>query len=573
MYREFMELLSGCGLGALLVTGDDLILDINPAGDALLHGGGQLKGTLLGETAPFLCAPAEEERFGNPAFNEYLLPCPVPDVPGLPSNTRLLVFRPATKDFRHDLLEVALKHVSEAITIFDRDARMLMINDAAEKLEAHLSEDVLGKQGSTLFKPGKNSVLAVPLALSERRPILNLRQEFVTHLGKELQVVSNSYPMLKGGETLGAVCMQENLSSLDALHQRIAELQSAIIGEKDGPSVKRDDALSAKYHFRDIVYTGPAVRKLIERCRLIARSDSAVMIYGETGTGKELFAQSIHNASRRKGRPFIAINCAAIPESLLEGILFGTEKGAYTGSTQRKGLLEQAHMGTLLLDEINSMDLQLQSKLLRFLQDGVIRRVGGLDNIHVDVRVISNINIPPMQAIEENLLRRDLYYRLGVVNLTIPPLRERREDIPLLVKTFLLAGNRKVEKNVEGIDNAALEIFYAYDWPGNVRELQHAVEYALNILPYDADTITPEYIPDHILDAVNYRCGESPALPFQGNKIKSATQEAVRRLILQTLAEQGGNVSKTAGALGVTRQNLQHYMKSLKIHADDVFQQ
>lgn len=172
------------------------------------------------------------------------------------------------------------------------------------------------------------------------------------------------------------------------------------------------------------------MKKTIDKCQMIAESDSPVMIYGETGTGKELFAQSIHNASRRCNGPFIAINCAAIPSTLLESMLFGTEKGAYTGAIQREGVLEQANGGTLLLDEINSMDITLQSKLLRVLQDGMIRRVGGLSDIHVDVRIISNTNIPPMQAVEQNQLRKDLYFRLGVVNITIPPLRERKEDIP-----------------------------------------------------------------------------------------------------------------------------------------------
>lgn len=311
------------------------------------------------------------------------------------------------------------------------------------------------------------------------------------------------------------------------------------------------------------------MKKTIDKCQLIAESDSPVMIYGETGTGKELFAQSIHNASRRCNGPFIAINCAAIPSTLLESMLFGTEKGAYTGAIQREGVLEQANGGTLLLDEINSMDITLQSKLLRVLQDGMIRRVGGLSDIHVDVRIISNTNIPPMQAVEQNQLRKDLYFRLGVVNITIPPLRERKEDIPLLSKTFIMAGNEKIRKNASGLDGKTLQIFNAYDWPGNVRELQHAIEYALNILPHEMDKILPEYIPDHIINAVGTEKLDSIQQQAGSMTVHEAMQQAARQCILQALEDNDGNISRTARQVGLTRQNLQHYIKKLHInHAE-----
>ena len=566
MYRDIMNALSDCGLGAILAAQNDVILEINNTGDALLHGGGQLKGALLSDAAPFLCKPPG--TYGNPGFNEYLLACPAPEVTDLPPGTRLAVFRSAHKDFRHDLLEDALQHTRTAITIYDSQGRMLFINSSAEKLEAHLSENVLGKKGSTLFKPGKDSILVIPQVLADKKPVLNLRQEYVTHVGKELQVVASSYPTLRDGETLGATCIQEDMSTLDELHRLIGQLQGTLLGKSAETRAKADPDMAAKYQFGDIIHTGPAIRNLISKCRLIAQSSSPIMIYGETGTGKELFAQSIHNASKRAGKPFLAINCAAIPDTLLEGILFGAEKGAYTGAVQRKGLLELADQGTLLLDEINSMDIQLQSKLLRFLQEGVLRRVGGHQNISVNVRTIANTNVPPMQAIAENHLRQDLYYRLGVVNLTIPPLRERKEDIPLLVKNFLLSSNKKVEKNIMEVDPAAMDIFFAYNWPGNIRELQHAVEYALNILPYDAQKITPEYLPDHILTAVHYDPDREPQTAGQNHTIKSVTDHAVRHLIIQTLAAEENNISKAAAALGVTRQNLQHYIKKLDIYPE-----
>lgn len=209
------------------------------------------------------------------------------------------------------------------------------------------------------------------------------------------------------------------------------------------------------------------------------------------------------------------------------------------------------------------MPINLQSKLLRVLQDGMIRRVGGASEIHVDVRVLSNINIPPYQAIAENKLRRDLFYRLGVVNINIPPLRERREDIPLLAKHFIMQCNKKLVRNVNNIDGATLERFYAYGWPGNVRELQHAIEHAMNILPDDASTITPEYIPEHIL-AGSVSAAPVPA-PNGRESLNGAIQDLERRTICKVLRENGGNISESARVLKMSRQNLQYRIKRYKI--------
>lgn len=564
-YHTIMDAFSACGLGALLVAEDSTILDVNESGDRMLCGDGRLKGKTLEEAASFLQQLENSDPVGNPAFNVYLRPCPPLENVELPAGTRLLVFRDATMEIQHDILKNVLNHVQESITIYDDEGRLLMLNSSAEKLENHLSENVLGKYVQDLFTTKQEFGLAIPRVLEERRPILNLQQNYVTHLGKQLHLVSNSYPIMEDGTLLAAMCMQEDLSAMDHLSKRVSDLQRLLAVSHTSVPARGKSKLTASYHFSDITYTGAAMKKTIEKCELIAESDSPVMIYGETGTGKELFAQSIHNASRRSNGPFIAINCAAIPSTLLESMLFGTEKGAYTGAIQREGLLEQANAGTLLLDEINSMDITLQSKLLRVLQDGMIRRVGGLADIHVDVRIISNTNIPPMQAIEQKQLRKDLYFRLGVVNITIPPLRERKEDIPLLAKTFIMAGNEKIRKNASGLSRKTLQIFNAYDWPGNVRELQHAVEYALNILPHEMDKILPEHIPDHIINAVGAEKLDSIQQQPGSMTVHEAMQEAARQCILQALENNGGNVSRTAKQVGLTRQNLQHYIKKLHI--------
>lgn len=564
-YREVMNAFSDCGLGAILVAANNTILDINAAGEQLLHCQEKPQGQLMEDVAPFLLG-GNAACFGNPAFNKYLLPCPMPALSNLPPATQLFVFRDATKDFRHDLLENVFNQVSEAITIWDGECRILMLNDAAAKLESHLINNVLGKHVTSLYQARNDTVLVIPLVIENKKPILNLRQDFVTHSGKELQILSNNYPILRDGCLIGATSLMEDWTKMDELAKRIIELQGLLV-ERPGKA-KKDHALPAKFTFNDIIFGSGAMRKVIDRCKQVADSDSSVMLYGETGTGKELFAQSIHNASRRAKRPFIAINCAAIPETLLESMLFGTEKGAYTGAESREGLFEQADGGTLLLDEINSMDLSLQSKLLRVLEDGMIRRVGGVQNIHVDVRVLSNSNVPPLQAVEQKLLRQDLYHRLGVVNITIPPLRERKQEIMLLVKNFIVHYNKKMLKSVANIDVQTLELFHAYDWPGNVRELQYAIESAMNLIPDDSSHITPEFTPEHIQMAVNgelYSHDESEEAPT----IESVMREAGQRFLRMKLQDNGCNISKTAQMLGLTRQNLQQRMKRLHVALED----
>ena len=312
------------------------------------------------------------------------------------------------------------------------------------------------------------------------------------------------------------------------------------------------------------------MHSVVEKCRQVAKSDSSVMIYGETGTGKELITQSIHGASKRAKRPFLAINCAAIPETLLESMLFGTEKGAYTGAERREGLFEQANGGTLFLDEINSMNISLQSKLLRVIQDGVVRRVGGAKETHVDVRVLSNINIPPYQAIEEKKLRQDLFYRLGVVNINLPPLRERKEDIHLLTKHFIRLLNKKMLKNVSDIDSSTLELFHAYSWPGNVRELQHAIEHAMNIIHDDESLVCTYHIPEHIVTKV------TKTTPLQdpsaaADSLPQILDQVERRVLNKALHENAGNISKTARSLGISRQNLQYRLKRMSIEPEQTY--
>lgn len=567
-YQQAMNVLSQCGLGAVLVSSDSTIISVNEEGNRLLHGDGKLEGKLLLDIAAPLCIESEKPIFANVVFGEYLVRCPTPELSGIPSRFRVIVFRNAVNDACHDMLISVLNQIGESVILCDAEGRVYLLNDAAVKMDSIVTQDVLGEDVKEVYRTRDGSDLTIPQVIENKRPILNYRQYYTTRYGKDVDIVSNNFPITQNGQLLGAFSVMEDWSKIDDLHKQIIDLQDRLTGRISSTGHKRNAVLTAKYKFRDIVYISDIMSSVAERCKQVAKTDSSVMIYGETGTGKELFAQSIHNASKRTAGSFLAINCAAIPENLLEALLFGTEKGAYTGAECRAGLFEQANFGTLLLDEINSMNINLQSKLLRVLQDGMIRRVGGISEIHVDVRVLSNINLPPYQAIEENKLRRDLFYRLGVVNINVPPLRERKEDIALLAKSFIIQYNKKLVKNVKNIDKTTLEEFYAYSWPGNVRELQHAIEHAMNIMPDNVSVITPNYIPEHIIsESTATSLMPSQALPTDG-PLNNIMKDVERRTICGILRKNDGNISKSARALGMSRQNLQYRIKRYKIDVE-----
>jgi arginine utilization regulatory protein len=277
-----------------------------------------------------------------------------------------------------------------------------------------------------------------------------------------------------------------------------------------------------------------------------SNSSSPMFIYGETGVGKELFVQAIHSASKRRNGPFIAQNCAAVPETLLEGILFGTVRGSFTGSEDRPGLLELSDGGTLYLDELNSMPPTLQAKLLRVLQDGLVRRIGDVKEKKVDVRFIASTNISPEECLKRGLIRRDLYYRLNVISIKIPELKDRRTDIPLLVNFFINKYKNKLGKDKIHITDEALDCLINYSWPGNVRELEHTIERILNLK--DDNTITMDDLPEQIKGCNNISLEES-------------IERYEKKLIEDALSLSNNNISLAAKRLKIPRQTLQYKIK------------
>jgi arginine utilization regulatory protein len=321
-----------------------------------------------------------------------------------------------------------------------------------------------------------------------------------------------------------------------------------------------------KLTFDSVTGYSTSFLKAIETAKKASKSQSTVLIYGETGTGKEVFAKCIHNESKRRDNPFIAVNCAALPEGLLEGILFGTVKGGFTGALNRPGLFEQASGGTLLLDEINSMSITLQAKLLRVLQEGYLRRVGDIKDIAVDVRIIATTNEDPQIAIKNGALRKDLFYRLSVVNISIPTLKERKDDIPLFVKEFVRRYNESLSKSVWEISNEVYEAFMSYEWPGNVRELKNYIEGAMNM------------VNEHILKAEHFT-PQVQELIFNTNKSKTSLNyeydfnlsideyidNMEKTIIVKALLQAENNISEAARLLKIKRQTLQHKMRKYNI--------
>lgn len=310
----------------------------------------------------------------------------------------------------------------------------------------------------------------------------------------------------------------------------------------------------------DFVGTSKGMREVFELIESVAARDVSVMITGESGTGKELVARSIHRLSRREGKPFIAINAAAIPESLMESELFGHERGAFTGAVgMRQGCFEQANGGTLLIDEIAEMPIGLQPKLLRVLQDGLVRRLGGNYEFEFDVRVIAATNQDPMKAIEEGRLRDDLYYRLNVVPVALPPLRDRAEDIPLLVQHFVSEFNRKHQLNLEGATDDAMTMLKAYPWPGNVRELRNVIE--RSVVLAKGDWIEENNLSPYV---------RNPALR-PGKLVFSVgattVADAERELILKTLEYAANNKAEAARQLGVDVKTIYNKLKAYGIEA------
>jgi nitrogen regulation protein NR(I) len=319
-----------------------------------------------------------------------------------------------------------------------------------------------------------------------------------------------------------------------------------------------------------IIGAGPGMAEIFETIKRVAPTTTTVLITGETGTGKELIAHAIHRNSPRRNNPFIKINCAAIPENLMESELFGYEKGAFTGAvTKKQGRFELAHKGTLFLDEIGELPKDMQVKLLRVIQDHSFERVGGLQTIKVDVRLVTATNRNLLQDVRDGHFREDLFYRLNVIPMHLPPLREREEDIPALTDYFIEKFNKKLDRALKGMDDCVRNIFIQYVWPGNIRELENLVERV--VLMARTETVTFADLPSELKTAVEADLSVpsgSLQKPFK-DFVKTHMEDIEKRMLLTTLDECGHNVTRAAQQLGLSRKGLQLKMMKYKLRKSD----
>lgn len=313
--------------------------------------------------------------------------------------------------------------------------------------------------------------------------------------------------------------------------------------------------LKKKYQFKNIIGDSPPMQKIFEIIEKVADTDSTILIHGESGTGKELIAKAIHYNSYRREGPFIPVNCAAIPSGLLESELFGHEKGAFTHAVRtRIGRFELANGGTLFLDEIGDMDIQMQSKLLRVLQEREFERIGGVKPIKVDIRVIAATHQDLKAAVKEKKFREDLYYRLNVIPIEVPSLRERKTDIPLLVNHFISHFSKIKKKEVKGITEEALKKLMDYEWPGNVRELENMIERMVILTNHK--TLMIEDIPEKIFSSVSKEAYGDFEIPPEGISLEKAISEYEKQLILNALNKTGWVKNKAAQLLNIKRTTL-----------------
>lgn len=488
------------------------------------------------------------------------------------------MYRDKTREELEELLyiyEDILDHIEEGIIVSDRENRIIFANNASEAIEGTNKKATLNKKMEEIYTPTRNNpagtihsaILQTGMASSSY-----LVEYMVKETKNVLRVIERMYPVNRDKKTIAVYSVLKNLPLLKQSLEDTLRLQEHIH--------KEDHKNGTQYTFKNLIGQNIGYIETIAMAAKIAQSSNTVLIYGETGTGKELFAQSIHNASAYLDGPFISFNCAAIPENLMESIFFGTVKGAFTGAMNKPGLFEQAQDGTLFLDEINSMNLGLQAKILKVLEQKKVRRLGSDNESSINCRIICALNEDPIDCINRDKLRRDLYYRLSSSILCLPPLRERLDDIEVLCRFFILRYNETYGQSVKKVDDELMDVFMHYSWPGNIRELDHMIEAAFVASERPGSTIglknIPYYYKKLLLDHRTPGDGEGDArrpasmtpaadLTETGESMEQLVDSFERTLIKKALDACGGNVSLAAQKLQTKRQTLQYKMKKYEL--------
>lgn len=457
------------------------------------------------------------------------------------------------------LLSAIINSTQDAISVVDENGLGILINPAYTRLTGLTAEDVIGKPPTVDIAVGDSMHMQV---LKTGEAVQNVSMK-VGPKGREVLV--NVAPIHVRGEIRGSVGVIHDVSEIRKLSEELEGARRLI------------RHLEAKYTFNDIIGESPAIKEAIDQAQRAAWTPATVMLRGESGTGKELFAHAIHQASSRLKGQFIRVNCAALTDNLLESELFGYVDGAFTGAKRggKIGLFEEANKGTLFLDEIGGISLKLQSKLLRVLQEKELIKVGDNKPVMVDVRVIAATNLNLEEEVREGRFREDLYYRLNVIPIIIPPLRDRRSDLPLLIYHLIRKFNQDYGRCVEKIGKSALAVLNHYDWPGNVRELENVLGRAIINMRIGETVIAEGHLPP-------LRTIPSRTLPMEERVMAQERQNALipsdlslglealqqkweKEMILQALVQSGGNKTKAAQLLKISIRNLYYKLTRYSI--------
>lgn len=428
----------------------------------------------------------------------------------------------------------------DALIIVNEENMILysaMINDDRTYIS---TKDVIGQNLYEMYPNLTEENSTHARVMKTGKPVINENQLIVERSGKAYVINTSTFPIEDNGRRIGTFDLSSSLT----------------------PKSKNDEKEDRNklYVLDSIVTENEAMLSIKSKILKVSRNDSPVMVIGESGTGKELIVEAIHSMGSRREKPFISVNCAAIPDALMESTLFGTVKGSFTGAENRKGLFEIADGGTLFLDEINSMNIDLQAKLLKAVEEQKYMKLGGERYVDVDVRVISAVNVDPEEAIKNNSLRSDLFFRLGVVQFFVPPLRERKEDLKPLTEHFISYYNSKMNRQVIGVDEDVRRVFENYPWPGNVRELRNVMESTFNMA--EGEYIALSDIPE-TLAVFSFTRGNA-AFPEAGKSLTSMMNEYEKEIIQQTLRN-SASLSQASSMLKMTRQAVKYKIEKYGI--------
>ncbi len=446
------------------------------------------------------------------------------------------------KDLSPERFEIVINSIADGVFTIDRDFRINCFNRAAADITGVPREEAIGKHCYEVFKANIcKSACALRFTMETGKPLVDLAITIQNTNGDTIPVsISSSLMLADSGEVIGGVETFRDLSLVEELRKEL----------------KKD------HSFHDMISKSPQMKKIFDVLPAIARSESTVLVEGESGTGKELMAKALHNLSLRRDKPFIAVNCSALPETLLESELFGYEKGAFTGANKAKpGRFKLAEEGTLFLDEIGDISASMQAKILRVIEEKTYEPLGSTRSWQANVRIVAATNHDLEKLTAAGEFREDLYYRINVIKIDLPPLRDRKEDVPLLVERFIKKNNLVSGRNITGVSKDFMSMLMNYDYPGNVRELENIIEHACVLCP--AGPILMEYLPRYMRADRTQPDMKASTMPDDETDLSIEKMES--RLIKSALARNKGNRAKTAEELGVHKTTLYRKMKKMNI--------